>query len=200
MLIIGASGHGRVIADIAKLLNFDVSFCDDDVRQFEREHVLPRSKVNFQNRNLIIGIGNNKIRGKIAFQYPENNFSKLFHPTSIIAKFSSIGDGTVVMPLAVINVGVKIGKHCIVNTGAIIEHDCVLDDFVHISPNATLCGSVIIGSYSWIGAGATVIQGIKVGENVTIGAGSVVINNIPDNTIVVGNPAKIIKVKDIDEE
>ena len=199
LLIIGASGHGRVIADIAKLLNFDVSFCDDDVRQFEREHVLPRSKVNFQNRNLIIGIGNNKIRGKIAFQYPENKFLKLFHPSSVISKFSYISDGTVVMPLAVINVGVKIGEHCIINTGAIIEHDCILHDFVHVSPNATLCGSVVIGRYSWIGAGAIVIQGIKIGENVTIGAGSVVINDIPDNTIVVGNPAKIIKVKEVDE-
>lgn len=199
MLIIGASGHGKVIADIAKLQNYDVYFCDDDVRIIEGEQVLLRSKVDFQSRNLVIGIGNNKIRSKIAFQYPGNKFLKLFHPSSVINKFSSIGDGTVVMPVAVINVGVKIGKHCIVNTGAIIEHDCVLDDFVHVSPNATLCGSVMIGRYSWIGAGATVIQGIKIGENVTIGAGSVVINNIPDNTIVVGNPAKIIKVKEVEE-
>ena len=199
MLIIGASGHAKVIADIAKLQNLDVYFCDDEVRQIEGEQVLLRSKVDFQNRNLVIGIGNNKIRSKIAFQYPENKFLKLFHPSSVINKFSTIGDGTVVMPVAVINVGVKIGKHCIVNTGAIIEHDCVLDDFVHVSPNATLCGSVMIGRYTWIGAGAIVIQGIKIGENVTIGAGSVVINNIPDNTIVVGNPAKIIKVKEVEK-
>jgi len=109
LLVIGASGHGKVIADIAKLQNFDVYFCDDDVRQIEGQQVLLRSKVDFQNRNLVIGIGNNKIRSKIAFQYPENKFLKLFHPSSVISKFSYIGDGTVVMHLAVINVGVKIG-------------------------------------------------------------------------------------------
>lgn len=192
LLIIGASGHGRVIADIAKQLNLDFHFCDDEFRLVEGEQVLLRSMVNFQNRDLVIGIGDNVIRSKIALQYPENNFLKLFHPTSVINKSATIGNGTVVLPTAVINVGAKIGKHCIINTGAIIEHDCVLDDYVHISPNATLCGSVMIGKHSWIGAGAVVIQGIKIGENVTVGAGAVVINNIPDNSIVVGNPAKII--------
>lgn len=200
MLIIGASGHGSVLADIAKILNFEVHFCDDNVSLIKGEQVLERSKVDFKkNRDLIIGIGNNIIRSKIAHQYPENNFVKLFHPASVVSSSVSIGDGTVIMPIAVINVGSKIGNHCIINTGAIIEHDCVLDDFVHISPNATLCGSVKIGKYSWVGSGAVIIQGITIGENVIIGAGSVVINDIPDNTTFVGNPAKKIKVKEIEE-
>ncbi len=195
LLIIGASGHGMVIADIAKLLNIDVIFCDDDPKLIEGTEVFARSNINFEKKDLIIGIGDNKTRNKISLQYSKHNFVKLLHPASVISKSSSIGFGSVVMAKAVINVGAVIGNHCIINTGAVIEHDCILEDYIHISPNATLCGSVKIGEFSWIGAGSVIIQGIEIGKNVTIGAGSVVINNIPNNSIVVGNPARIIKIK-----
>jgi acetyltransferase EpsM len=89
---------------------------------------------------------------------------------------------------------VFIGDHCIINTGVVVDHDCMINDFVHISPNATLCGNVTIGKGSWVGAGAIIIQGIKVGKNAIIGAGSVIIKDIPDNATVVGNPGKIIKL------
>ena len=86
-----------------------------------------------------------------------------------------------------------IGKHCIINSGASVDHECQIEDFVHISPHATLCGNVHVGEGSWIGAGATIIPGIKIGNWCTIGAGATVINDVEDNSIVAGTPAKSIK-------
>ena len=91
-----------------------------------------------------------------------------------------------------INTGVKIGKHCIINTNSSIDHDCIINDFVHIAPGATLCGGVLVGRSTLIGAGTTILPNIKVGENVIIGAGSLVNKDIPDNSMVFGTPAKVI--------
>ena len=98
------------------------------------------------------------------------------------------------MQMAAIQPGTIIGKHCIINTNVSVDHDCDISDFVHISPGATICGNVTIGELTWIGAGATIIHGISIGKNTIIGAGTVVIKNIPDNVLIVGNPA-IIKRK-----
>lgn len=95
-----------------------------------------------------------------------------------------------------INPSASIGNHCIINTGSIVEHDCVLSDFVHISPKAALAGNVFVGEGTQIGIGAAVIQGIKIGKWVTVGAGAVIIKDIPDYAVVVGNPGKIIKIKE----
>jgi sugar O-acyltransferase (sialic acid O-acetyltransferase NeuD family) len=92
-----------------------------------------------------------------------------------------------------INSGVNVGKHSIINTNSCIDHDCVLNDFVHVSPNAALAGSVTVGEGTHIGISACVIQGIKIGTWATIGAGAVVVDDVPDYAVVVGNPARIIK-------
>lgn len=97
---------------------------------------------------------------------------------------------------ALINASVTIGMHCIINSGAIVEHDCKIADFVHICPGAKLAGGVEIGEGTMVGLGSNVIQGIKIGKWVTIGAGAVIIQDIPDYAVVVGNPGKIIKYKD----
>jgi acetyltransferase EpsM len=96
---------------------------------------------------------------------------------------------------SVIQAGAAIGSHCIINTSASIDHDCVLADFVHVSPNATISGNVTVGEGTHIGAGATIIQGVTIGKWCTIGAGAVVIRDVPDNATVVGVPGKIIKIK-----
>jgi sugar O-acyltransferase (sialic acid O-acetyltransferase NeuD family) len=106
-----------------------------------------------------------------------------------------VGEGTVVFHNSVIQAGSVIGKHCIINTAASIDHDCKLEDFVHISPNATLSGNVKVGEGSHIGAGATIIQGITIGKWCTVGAGAVVIKDVPDYATVVGVPARVIKLK-----
>ncbi len=194
LIIIGASGQGFVVANLAELLGYSVIFWDDDItKKFSDYKVVKRKKSIPDNSSIIIGIGNNKIRKNISLQYSIHSYITLIHPNSNISKKSKIGIGSVVISGVVINNGTIIGDHCIINTGAVIDHDCVLNDFVHISPNATLCGNVSIGAGSWVGAGAVIIQGINIGKNVIIGAGSVIISDIPNNVTVVGNPGRIIK-------
>jgi len=194
LIILGASGHGKVIADIALILGYNINFWDDDeLRKLEGYKVYQRRLEVPKNSCLLIGIGNNKIREFISTQYAKDLFISLKHPTSVVSGGAQIGIGTVVMSSVCVNVGSIIGEHCILNTNCVVDHDCDIDDFVHISPNATLCGNVKIGRGTWVGAGATIIQGVKVGVNVTVGAGAVILNDVPDNVTVVGNPAKIIK-------
>ena len=97
---------------------------------------------------------------------------------------------------AIIQSCAKIGKHCIINTGASIDHECQIADFVHISPHSTLCGNVHVGEGSWIGAGSTVIPGVKIGRWAVVGAGAVIIKDVPDKAVVAGVPAKVLRIKD----
>jgi sugar O-acyltransferase (sialic acid O-acetyltransferase NeuD family) len=94
---------------------------------------------------------------------------------------------------AIIQADAVVGKHCIVNTGASVDHECVLEDFVHISPHATLCGNVSVGEGAWIGAGATIIPGVKIGAWAVVGAGAVVVRDVEPHTVVAGVPAKVMK-------
>jgi sugar O-acyltransferase (sialic acid O-acetyltransferase NeuD family) len=195
LIIIGASGHGGVIADLADLLGYSVCFWDDDIsKKISNYLVFQREKIVPENSSIIIGIGSNIIRKNISLEYENDSYVSLIHPNSITSKNIEIGIGSVIVAGACINNGAFIGDHCIINTGVVVDHDCVINNFVHISPNATICGNVTVGNGSWVGAGAIIIQGIKVGKNVTIGAGSVIIKDIPDNATVVGNPGKIIKI------
>jgi len=137
----------------------------------------------------IIAIGNNQNRKTIANKLKNKKFTTVIHHTAICDV--DVRDGSQVMMGAVVQVGTYIGKHCIINTSASIDHDCVLEDFTFIGPNATLCGEVHIGEGSFIGAGSVILPGIKIGKNCMIGAGSVVTKDIPNNVTVYGNPAKI---------
>ena len=92
---------------------------------------------------------------------------------------------------AVINADAKIGKHCIINTGATVDHDCVIEDFCHIAPGAHISGGTHIGEGTWIGVGSSVIQYLNIGKNCMIGAGSVVVREMPDNVTAVGNRGRI---------
>jgi sugar O-acyltransferase (sialic acid O-acetyltransferase NeuD family) len=138
---------------------------------------------------LIISIGNNQIRKQIAANLSVE-YGKAVHSSAVISNTATIDEGTVIMQNATIQSCTVIGKHCIINTAATIDHDCMIEDFVHISPNATLCGNVQVGEGCWIGAGATVIQGIRIGKWSVIGAGAVVVKDIPDYTLAYGNPCK----------
>lgn len=190
----GASGHGKVIAEIAEELGLSVGgFIDNDktktsLLDYEVIHEIPSSDIA-----LVISIGNNQIRKKISENLNTFKFLKLIHPYSSISKRANIGEGTVIMAGVSVNSDTEIGKHCIINTNASIDHDCKIADFVHISPNAALAGDVHVGEGTHIGIGACVIQGIRIGENCTIGAGAVIIRDVPDGSTVVGNPGRIIK-------
>ncbi|ARV09683.1 acetyltransferase [Winogradskyella sp. PC-19] len=194
----GASGHCKVIIDmILRNGGNVVKVFDDNKATKEILNIKVSSGFNQDEvkGNLIISIGNNQIRKKIAESIQKDVFCKLIHPNAIVDASVDIAKGSVVMAGAIINSSVKIGKHCIINTASSIDHDCVIEDYVHVSPNSTLCGNTRVGEGSHVGAGSVIIQGVTVGKNVTIGAGSVIISDVPDNVTIVGNPGKIIKKK-----
>lgn len=202
LLIIGASGHGKVVADIALKMNKwnTISFLDDDdnLKTLLGLEVIGKSADAFhkiEEYDIFVGIGNNPIRKKIQTSLEGKGVKPpiLIHPSAIIGEQVNLSSGTVVMAGVVINCCTSVGRGCIINTGATIDHDSSIEDFVHISPGAHLAGTVSVGQGSWLGVGATVIQGINIGKNSVIGAGAVVLKNIPASCTAVGAPAKPIK-------
>lgn len=195
MILFGASGHAKVILDILFLTGSDVEYIIDNNPKSENLFGIPVKK-EYQDTTIkssaLIAIGNNNIRKKIA-DANDLIYETAIHPSSVVSRFSNVESGTVVMAGVVINPSVSVGKHCILNTGSVIDHDCIIEDFVHISPNASLAGNVLIGEGSQVGIGASIIQGVRVGKWCTIGAGAVIIKDVPDYAVVVGNPGKIIK-------
>ncbi|WP_299115573.1 acetyltransferase [uncultured Winogradskyella sp.] len=192
----GASGHGKVVKDVASSINIVVEvFVDDNPQNgFIDDICVVTSKEMqaYKENKFVISIGNNQLR-KLISKKIINGFTTLIHKTATISSKVTIEEGTVIMNSSIINADTSIGKHVIINTAAVIEHDCQIEDFVHISPNATITGNVHIGEGSHIGAGAIIIPNITVGKWVTIGAGAVIISDVPDYAVVVGNPGKIKK-------
>ncbi|MBO5339813.1 MAG: acetyltransferase [Oscillospiraceae bacterium] len=198
LVIIGAGGHGKVIADIALKRGYtDIVFADDNAVGFCMEFpIICKStdveKLNDGQTDFVIGIGNNEIRKRIAEQH-KINWCTLVHPSAQIGMNVKIGSGTVVMAGAVINSCATVGEHCVINTSAVVEHDSIVGDFVHISPRATLCGVVTVGENTHIGAGATVVNTLNVCADCVIGAGAVVVDNIDAQGTYVGVPARKAK-------
>lgn len=193
MYLYGASGHAKVIIDILEAQGKKISGLLDDNPALQELLNYPVFHDKKDKSPVIISIGNNKIRRKVAEQLNGFAFETAIHPSAIVSSKSEVDKGTVVMQGAIIQSSSFIGKHCIINTGASVDHDCSVGDFVHISPHATLCGNVSIGEGSWIGAGTTIIPGVKIGKWCIIAAGSVVTKDIPDFSLAAGNRCKVIK-------
>ena len=190
MILYGASGHGKVIVDILESLNIKIDFIvDDNPNAVELlGYEVRRNQGAYDEA--IISIGNCQIRKKVVSELKVGKYVTAIHPSAIISPRATIDDGTVVMHGAIVQTCAQVGKHCIINTGASVDHDCKISDFVHVAPHATVAGGVEIGECTWIGAGAVVKQYIKIGANCMIGAGAVVVKDVPDNTTVVGVPAR----------
>ena len=195
MIVIGASGHAKVILNILRLSNIQVTNLYDDDASIETLNGLavksPIASIPI-NSLCVFAIGNNTIRKQLVEKYPSFKPQTIKHPESVIDDSVKFGEGTVVMASATINNATSIGNHCIINTTASIDHDCRIGGYVHISPGAVICGGVTIGEGSQVGANSVIIQNKSIGNWATIGAGSVIIKNVPDYAIVVGNPGKII--------
>ena len=190
VIIIGASGHGKVVADIVEANGDNViGFLDDNPECDTLGFVNDYEK--YKDCYFVIAIGNAKVRENIS----KNNvkFYTAIHPSAIISPSACIGEGTVVMPNAVINADAKIGKHCIINTSSVVEHDDIIDDFAHISVGAKLGGIVEVGKSTWIGIGACVKQCISICGDCVIGAGAVVVRDITESGTYIGVPAKRVK-------
>jgi sugar O-acyltransferase, sialic acid O-acetyltransferase neuD family len=198
VVIIGASGHGKVVADIIlKSSDRLVGFLDDDEkkgREFSGFPILGAVSKwkEYRDKYFIIAIGDPVVREQISKEITTNFYIAL-HPSAQVSMIdTSIEEGTVVMANAVINSGAKIGKHCIVNTSAVVEHDNQISDFAHISVGAKLAGAVNIGSRTWIGIGATVSNNLIICDNCIIGAGAVVVRDIKESGKYIGVPARKI--------
>lgn len=189
----GASGHAKVVMDIAKKEHYDVPCLIDDNPNVNELVGLPVVHNAKGLSPIIVTIGDCQIRRKIVEKLGDREYLTVIHPSVFKADDVKLGYGTVVMAGVIMNTCVEVGNHCIVNSGASVDHDVKIGDFVHVAPHCTLCGEVEVGAGTWIGAGTTVIQGVHIGKNCFIGAGSVVIKDIPDDCLCYGNPAKIIK-------
>lgn len=147
--------------------------------------------------SFVIAIGNpyGHVRRHLAEKLAALGLSpfSLIDPTAMVSAGVVLGTGLQMMPFALVHVDAVVGDQCIVNTRATVEHDCVLADGVEIGPGATLCGRVHVGRDTWIGAGATVLPRLAIGANSIVGAGAVVTRDIPDNVVVAGNPAKVLR-------
>ncbi len=197
--IVGASGHGKVIADIALLNGYDeIVFIDKnpEIKSLGKYPVVQQDtdmdKYIQEKYDFVVAIGNASIRRKIQTQLEEQgvNVVTLIHPAATVAYDVTIGIGTVVMAGAVINPGTTIGKGCIINTGSSVDHDNVIGDFTHISVGAHTAGTVVMGDNCWLGIGAIVSNNITICDDVFFGAGSVVVRNIEKAGSYIGVPAR----------
>ena len=199
VIIIGTGGHAKVVADIVmssgdNLFGFLTS--DTDKTSFLGKPVLGNVSdyTKYKDCYFVIAIGSAAAREEISGSMAGVKWYTAIHPASVISKLeTSVGEGSVVMAGAVINPLAQVGKHCIINTHATVEHDNIIDDFAHISIGATLAGTVKIGKRCWVGAGSTVIENKTICADCVIGAGAVVVKNIDTPGTYVGVPAKKIK-------
>lgn len=206
--VIGYSGHSYVIIDI--LLNAGrmvTAYCDSAEKEKNPYHLQylgteTNAIEELKNFDYFIGIGHNGIRRKVyqgLFDQLGNPVNAI-HPSAVISASVEMNYGTMISANATINPLVSLGMGVICNTSCSIDHECVVEEFAHIGPGAVLCGNVRVGANTFVGANAVVKQGVSIGKNVTVGAGTVVIRDIPDNTIVVGNPQRVLVKEEVAKE
>ena len=197
LAIIGASGHGKVVADIARLIGYDdIVFLDDNeaVKSCGKYPVIGRAEpALIHDRDYFVAVGESDTRSRLMEAFGTERCVTLIHPNATIAEDVSIGLGTVVMAGTVINPGTRIGMGCIINTCSSVDHDCTIGDYCHISVGAHLSGSVIVGNKTWIAVGASVANNVAISSNCVIGAGAIVIRDVDDSGTYVGAPARKIR-------
>lgn len=199
LLIIGASGHGKVVADLAEKNGYlHIAFLDDDLskKQIGKYKVIGPSSLAEQNpeSDFIVAIGNASVREQMQRYLLSKNLNivSLVHPQAVVANDVSIGTGSVVMAGAVINSSAVLGQGVIVNTSSSVDHDCTIGDFSHVAVGSHIAGTCHIGSKTWIGAGATISNNVNVTDGCVIGAGAVVIRNLNLAGTYVGVPVRML--------
>jgi len=204
LLIIGAGGHGKVVAETAEAMGAweKIAFLDDRFEALNGSLRWPVSgsfgdaeTLQPEYADAVVAVGGASTRLTLLEQLSHEKFylPSLIHPTAWVSPSARLGEGCVVFAQAAVNADAHIGRGVIINTGATVDHDCMIGDGVHICPGAHLAGEVHIGHASWIGIGASVIQQIRIGAGVTVGAGAVVVDDVRDGVIVAGVPAGILE-------
>ncbi|GAA0478667.1 acetyltransferase [Alkalibacterium indicireducens] len=199
LIIIGASGHGKVVADIAIKMDKwqSIAFLDDDesIKTSMGLEVISKTADAFTYKDeadFFVAIGNNATRQKIQEKLIDEglNIVSFIHPSSVIGTDVEIGMGTVVMAGVVVNCSTRIGKGCIINTSSSMDHDNVIEDYVHISPGVNLAGTVKVGKGTWLGIGSVVSNNVNICSSCKIGAGAVVVKDITEPGTYVGIPVR----------
>lgn len=201
LMIIGAGGHGRVIADIAAAKDYypKIAFLDDAVSAQQGEYPLMGTAQDTErfvaSWHFAVAIGNQKVRQLLMERLLDQGavLPYLVHPSAVLGGNVVIGQGTVVMAGTVINCGSRIGRGCIINTGATVDHDNVLEDYVHLSPGVHLAGTVRVGARSWLGIGSVVRNNCTIGPDCVVGAGAAVCKDLLEPGTYVGVPARALE-------
>jgi sugar O-acyltransferase (sialic acid O-acetyltransferase NeuD family) len=203
LVIIGAGGHGKVVADCAQQLDvYSKIIFLDDCYEYSKESgawsivgLVDDFPRYLEKSDFIIAFGNNLLRAETTkkLENAKANIISLLHPSAAISPNTSIGKGVVICANTAINIDTKIGDGCIINTGATVDHDCKIQSFVHVSPGVNIAGGVNINKLSWLGIGSTVIECLTIAENTQIGAGAVVTQSTHANSLYLGVPAKRIR-------
>ena len=211
LLILGAGGHGRVVADAARLSGIwsEIAFLDDRFPEMGtpdgsvdgisvRGPFGAAAKLRPHFPDAIVAVGDNRRRLEV-FQEMKTigyRLAVVIHPTAAVSDRAIVGPGTVVMAQCAVNPGTRLGAGCIINTGATVDHDCDIGQGVHLSPGVRLGGNVTIGERSWLGVGVSVRDGVTIGADVIVGVGAAVITDLPDHVTAVGVPARVIRTRD----
>lgn len=199
LIIIGASGHGKVVADIAIKMNKwqSISFLDDDasIKTSMGLEVIGKTADAYTYKDeadFFVAIGNNAIREKVQERLIDKglNVITLIHPNAVTGTDVDIGIGTAVMAGVVINSSCKVGKGCIINTSSSLDHDNAIEDYVHISPGVRIAGTVRVGRESWLGIGSVVSNNVNICSGCKVGAGAVVVKDITEPGTYVGVPVR----------
>jgi sugar O-acyltransferase (sialic acid O-acetyltransferase NeuD family) len=212
LAVVGCGGHASCVIDCVELQGeYEVAALVDDFkapgsRVCGGYPVLGPCDADTIRRlreagveSFVIAVGDNATRaelaGKLRALWPSAAAVTLVHPSAFVARSASLGEGTVVLPGAVVQVNCRVGSHCIVNTRASLDHDGVMGDFSALAPGATVSGAVRIGAFSWVAAGAVVAHGRVIGANTVVGAGAVVVRDIPDLVVAFGVPAMPVRAR-----
>lgn len=196
LILIGGSGHAKVIVGLARQLGVPVECCLDDNPALHGATLLgvpvrgPTASFPLTGRRAVLAIGNNAIRARLASCLPAE-WVTLVHPRAFVEPSVRLGPGTVVFAGAIVQPDTVIGAHAILNTGATVDHDGRIGDFVHLAPGVHLAGNVTIEEGAFVGVGVSVIPGRRIGAWTTVGAGAAVVRDLPGHVTAVGVPARV---------
>ncbi len=202
LVLLGAGGHGKVVANSAELSGFEVvGFLDEDERTWGSSTsygpVLGGLDClgGLGDVELIVCLGSgadmhrmvDRVRSQTSIRW-----ATVIHPGATLARTVTLEPGTAILGGSAVTVDTSIGAHCTVSGNSVVGHDNVISDFVHVGPGATVCGNVEVGTGAFLGAGCTILPGVKIGQWATVGAGAVVTRNVPDQATVFGVPARLV--------